>query len=349
MIIDVHHHFIPMQYFDEIDTLLPPDIEAVWKNGRVAGRDTATGTISAPAIDPFFWSNIDEQLRIMDAAGVDHAILSSACYQDWMTIPAARVINDATAEVVAKRPDRFSGMISVPPDGGDAMEEEISRARDLGLCALNMTTTHRGRYPDNVAFRRFLAVAADARLPVFVHPSWSGPLPGMDKWALDRTIGKPTDMTLGIANLMYNGTFTDLPDLQMCFGHLGGLLPIAIRRLFFAAQGYLNVPDHDYPDLLKRVFVDTAPAMWQSSLEVELTARIIGSSQVMLGSDYPLGNPETIVALAVDHVRNAAIPDEAKKRIFSTNAVELFRLHHLCADAPEGGSAANSEHGCSCC
>ena len=149
----------------------------------------------------------DLQLRLMDAAGIDHAVLSTATYQDWMTIAAARIVNDGTAELVRRHPDRFSGVISVPPDGGAEMVDEIRRARGLGLCALTITTAPRGPYPDGAEFRSFLETAAEMDLPVFLHPSWSSPLPGMDRWNLERSLGKATDMTLGIANLMYSGTF----------------------------------------------------------------------------------------------------------------------------------------------
>ena len=329
MIIDVHHHYLPKKYFDEIATLLPPDIEPIWKDGRVSARNRSTGYAYTPAMNPVYWHDADLQLRLMDAAGIDHAVLSAATYQDWMTDSAARVINDGTADLVARHPDRFSGMISVPPDSGDGMVKEIARARDLGLCALNMTTTHGGRYPDNADFRLFLQTAAEFGLPVFVHPSWSGPLPGMDRWNLERSLGKPTDMTLGIANLMYGGAFNDLPDLRMCFGHLGGSLPITLRRMFLGIPGYLNTSDYDYELLLKRLFVDTAPGMWQSPLEVEMAARIIGPSQTLLGSDYPLGNPDVILQQSVDHVRQSGLPDTVKEKILSGNPIEVFGLHHL--------------------
>lgn len=344
MIIDVHHHYMPKSYFDNIAELLPPGIEPIWTNGRVAGRDRATGHVSAPAIDPAHWYDIELQLRLMDDAGVDHAVLSAACYQDWMTIPAARVINDATAQVAKQRPDRFSGMISVPPDGGDEMIEEIRRARDLGLCALNMTTTHKGRYLDHPDFRGFLDAANAFNLPIFVHPSWAGPLPGMDRWSLARTLGKPTDMTLNLANLMYSGAFSERPDLRMCFAHLGGSLTVTWRRMFLSQPGYLAAPDRDYATLLERVFIDTAPAMWQSPAEIEAAARVIGSNRMMLGSDYPLGDPMLIVAQAADHVRAAKLAEEDRRRILSNNAIAFFGLDHLHGCSHAGCSGAAVPH-----
>lgn len=329
MIIDVHHHFIPKRYFDEIATLLPSHIEAVWKDGRVSGRERATGYTHTPAINPVYWHDADLQLRLMDAAGIDHAVLSTATYQDWMTIAAARIINDGTAELVRRHPDRFSGVISVPPDGGAEMVDEIRRARGLGLCALTMTTAPRGRYPDSAEFRPFLEAAAEMDLPVILHPSWSSPLPGMDRWNLERSLGKATDMTLGIANLMYGGTFNDLPKLRMLCGHLGGSLPMTLRRMFLGQTGYLSTADYDYPALLKRLFIDTAPGMWLSPLEVEGAARVVGVNQTLFGSDYPLGIPDVILKQSVEHVRLGRLDNEDQAKIMSGNAIRLFGLHHL--------------------
>ncbi|MDT7531701.1 amidohydrolase family protein [Sphingopyxis sp. SE2] len=339
MIIDVHHHYLPPRYFEEFDRLLPERIDAVRHYGRIAGHDREAGYTTTPAIDPICWCDETLQLEAMDAAEVDHAVLSAACFQDWMTMDAARIINEGTAHLVSRHPDRFSGMISVPPDGGEEMVEEIRRARDLGLCAVNMTTTHRGRYPDHKDFRLMLETAANLKLPVYVHPSWRGPLQHMERWNLERSIGKPTDLNLGIANLMFGGAFAELPDLRMVFAHLGGSLPVTMRRLFFGQPGWLSAPDYDYPTLLKRLFVDTAPGMWQSPLEIQCAAMILGVSQMLMGSDYPLSNdPAGVLKASVDHVRLTNLSDTEKERILATNAIEVFGLHHLDALSNKGGA-----------
>jgi predicted TIM-barrel fold metal-dependent hydrolase len=347
LIIDVHHHFLPKRFFDNMQALLPPDIEVVWEKGSVAGRDRGTGYTFTAIRNPACWYDANLQLSAMDEAKVDHAVLSAACYQDWMTIQAARVINDGTAELVSRHPDRFSGMISVPPDLGDDMVAEIRRARDLGLCAINLTTTHRGRYPDHEDFQLLFETATALKLPIYMHPSWHTPLAHMDRWDLDRAIGKPTDLNLGIANLMFGGRFNDLPGLRMLFAHLGGSFLVTLRRLFYGQPGWLDVPDYDYPALLKRLFVDTAPGMWWSPIEIECAARIIGADQILMGSDYPLSNdPAAVLKLAVENVRGTNLLDSEKESIFGANAIALFGLHHLSTDANVQGHRPASN---TCC
>jgi predicted TIM-barrel fold metal-dependent hydrolase len=335
MIIDIHHHYLPREFLGNIEGCLPSGLEAR-REGEVISIVRTEDEYVYPRINVRYWSDPATQLATMDRAGVTHAVLSAACFQDWMTMKAARLINDGTAALVAQYPDRFSGMISVPPDGGDEMVREIRRARDeLGLCALNMTTTHGDRYPDHPDFRLFFATAAELDLPVFIHPSWIGPVTTyMDQWNLERTLGKPHDLGLGAARMLFSGEFRRHPNLRMVFGHLGGTLPLMLQRLFFGQKGYLTAPEQDYRSLLKRVFVDTAPGMWQSHEEVSYSTKKLGAEQLLLGSDYPLSmDPEGVMVLAVGHVRDADLSEQDKQKIFCGNAMKLFRLERL-ADGP---------------
>lgn len=346
MIVDVHHHFVPRRFFDEVEQLLPPDMEAIWENGRVLYRYRETGHAVTPFLDPTWWYDDEKQLRAMDAAGIDHAVVSVACYQDWMSLEAAQIVNDGTAELVRRHPDRFSGMISIPPDGGEAMVQEIHRARNLGLCAINITTVHRGRYPDHADFGLLFDTAASLKLPVYIHPSWHTPLPHMERWDLERAIGKPTDLNLAIANLMFSGTFDRLPDLRVLVAHLGGSFPVTLRRLFHGQPGWLKVPDYDYVEALQRLFVDTGPAMWWSPVDIECAAKVIGSSQILLGSDYPLSNdPAEVLRTAVHNVRASQMSEPEQHDLLSGNAIKLFGLTHL------EGKCAHASHvtGSGCC
>jgi predicted TIM-barrel fold metal-dependent hydrolase len=116
----------------------------------------------------------------------------------------------------------------------------------------------------------------------------------------------------------------------MVFGHLGGNLAMNKQRLFFGQKGYLTAPELDYASLLKRVFVDTAPGMWQSSDEIEYVARKLGAGQLMLGSDYPLSmDPAGVLRLAVGHVRDANLNPLDREKILSKNAVQVFGLQRL--------------------
>ena len=328
--IDVHHHFIPQRLLDEIERHVPAEV-AVARDGAAVTLSRARDGLFYIRMDPAVWCDPARQLRDMDAAGVEHAILSIACQQDWMTLAAARLCNDGTAEVVSRHPDRFSGMISVPPDGGAAMVAEIERARGLGLCALNITTSYHDKYPDHADFRLLFATAARLDLAVFVHPSWYPPsIAHLEAWHLDITLGKIWDLTVAVARLIYAGVLAEHPGLRLVFAHLGGALPMTATRLFFEPFGWLTGPDLPYRELLRRVFVDTAPGIWQSPAEIAFACQVLGAAQVMLGSDYPISNdPAGILRLAADHIRGLALGDSDMALIAHANAHRCFGLEHI--------------------
>src|SRR4029078_13542619 len=81
------------------------------------------------------------QLRDMDAAGIDLALLSSSCFPSWMTLRAAGLVNDASADLQRHEPDRFMPMAHVPPFGEAGALAKLQRAgRDLGLLGVGITT-----------------------------------------------------------------------------------------------------------------------------------------------------------------------------------------------------------------
>ena len=72
----------------------------------------------------------DRRLADLDAMGTDFQLVMPPPPQCYYTVPldiaveAARIVNDAVAEFVAKMPDRFAGLGSVPmPDGSEAANE----------------------------------------------------------------------------------------------------------------------------------------------------------------------------------------------------------------------------------
>ena len=99
------------------------------------------------------------------------------------------------------------------------------------------------------------------------------------------------------------------------------------RRLFHGPRGWHATPDQDYPVQLKRLFLDTAPGIWQSPVEIDFACTVLGVDQIMLGSDYPLSNdPAGIIRDSVRHVAKLPLDRSAKKKIAHENAVRCFGL-----------------------
>ena len=89
------------------------------------------------------------------------------------------------------------------------------------------------------------------------------------------------------------------------------------RRLFHGPRGWHATPDQDYPAQLKRVFLDTAPGIWQSPAEIEFACTVLGVDQIMLGSDYPLSNdPASIIRNSVRTMWRSFRSNMARRRKF---------------------------------
>lgn len=328
MVIDVHHHYLPQELADNFERHVPDHVEVRRKDGIVTLSRRNDG-YEYIVVDPALWCDPERQIRDMDAAGIDHAVLSVACYQDWMTMEAARLCNDGVAALVASHPDRFAGMISIPPDGGEPMVAEVHRAtHELGLRGINLSTSYRGMYPDHPDFAPLFALAEELDHALYFHPSWHPPvLDNLESWNLERSIGKAFDLNLAAARLIFSGTMARHPRLRVAFAHLGGALPMTARRLFHGPRGWHATPDQDYPAQLKRVFLDTAPGIWQSPAEIEFACTVLGVDQVMLGSDYPLSNdPASIIRNSVRHVAKLPLEHGEKQKIFGDNAIRCFGL-----------------------
>src|SRR5687767_4497791 len=136
--LDVHAHHVGQSVVERIEAegerhgvrLVTSDDGA--KRIEVGGR--ATGMPLIPAL-------LDENARLkwMDEAQIDVQLVSG-----WMDLagyhlpPEAgawlcRIQNDALAEIVAKRPDRYVAAATVPLQAPEAAAAELTRAvRDLG-------------------------------------------------------------------------------------------------------------------------------------------------------------------------------------------------------------------------
>lgn len=85
-------------------------------------------------------TDVDQRLEEMDRAGVEMSVLSLASngIQDVLepdqAVRLAREANDALAEIVAARPDRYQGFAALPMYDVDAAADELDRSvRTLGF------------------------------------------------------------------------------------------------------------------------------------------------------------------------------------------------------------------------
>ena len=194
------------------------------RNGRAAGNQ-----ILGP-----------ERSAAMDAQGIDMAVLTQqgAWWYGVTDRDLARSIvkaqNEGTAAVVAKYPDRFVGMASMPmqfPDiAAEMLEDGVKR---LGLRGGGISAGFAGdKEFSGPEYDVFWAKAQELGVLLFMHP---GGDTGAEehfkgKGGLGNTIGSPLETTIFFSHLIYEGTLDKFPGLKICGAHAGGYLPSYMGR-----------------------------------------------------------------------------------------------------------------------
>src|SRR5204862_7185012 len=97
-------------------------------------------------------NGLDERLRDMDDMGLDMQLVMPPPPQCYFTVPveiavkATRVLNDGIAAYVARKPDRFVALGTVPlPDGDEAAKELERSMKELGFKGWKILTNVAGR------------------------------------------------------------------------------------------------------------------------------------------------------------------------------------------------------------
>ncbi len=269
-------------------------------------------------------------LRAMDARAIDRAVLSPEMSSPpgphipggaAAALTLCRTMNEATAALVARHPDRLIGLAVVNPLGDAADVAELRRAVvALGLRGVVVGSSYRGDTIDAAAARPFLETVQALDVPLVVHPvAEVMPRPPRD-FGLDLLMGMPLDLTALAVRLMRSGTLAAFPRLRIVLPHLGGGL--------LALLGWLDAtraPGEPLPSVLaQRFFVDTATA---TPAALAMAVAALGSDHVLYGSDWPLsttanpGDPATDPIAMIDKL---AVGPAGRAAILAGNAQQLF-------------------------
>lgn len=328
-VIDIHHHWIPREIADTMERQVPEGYKVERDNtGNVRIFDPAGMQVFN--MDPDDYAGIERRFEHMDYAGIDVAMLSAACFPSWITLRAARLMNDAATDILKNYGDRLQPMVHVPPFGEDGILEEMERGANLGLKGVCIATNFKGLYPDEDEYLPFLRKAAELDLPVFIHAAGSMVhAEDLYKYNLVRSLGRSVDHTLIAVRMLYSGIMAGLPNLKIVVNHLGGSFFANIKRYTEMPADKNPIPEGGYESLLDRMLFDTAPSFWYGATEIECAVKNLGAQRIALGSDYPANpagaDPRWLKA-AVDHIRELSFGNDIKRKIAGENVQEFFGL-----------------------
>ena len=273
-------------------------------------------------------SDVTERIVHMDAMGVDMQVLSSSLVQQstyWAepqeSLRLERTLNDHMAAVVAANPKRLIGLGGVPLVAPPLAVSELTRCmRELGLAGVGVSTTARDMELGDAALRPFWEKAEELGAVVYIHPAGNTGA-RFAKWYLWNSIGQAFEEAMAIASLMYEGILDTFPQLKICVSHGGGYMPYYMGRI---ARNYLEKPatrvnmKKSPTEYLRMLYYDSC--VYEPEV-LEALVKRVGADRVLLGSDYPVGEPKP-----VEFVESCVLAEEDKEKIIGLNAARLFAI-----------------------
>jgi 6-methylsalicylate decarboxylase len=147
----------------------------------------------------------------------------------------ARRVNEYTADLAAKRPDRFGNFATLPLPDVDGALSELEYALDtLRADGVILLGNYAEEYLGDPAFEPLWVELDRRQSVVFVHPGL--PLPQVDGVA-GPLVDYRFDTTRTAVQLVLNGVVDRYPLVRIILAHAGGFVPYAPPRHFHCCSG----------------------------------------------------------------------------------------------------------------
>jgi len=294
------------------------------------GVENAAFDVNGTVYRPFPTGGFDiaRRLRDMDATGVDVHVLSATPQtylynvEPELAATVAAIQNDQMAKHIAAHPDRFWGIATLPLAQPKHAADELKRAMTkLGLRGSMFGSNIKGINLDDPMFEPLWAIAEELGAFMFVHPNNVAGADRLKSYYLGNLIGNPLDTTIAAASLFFGGVMDRYPKLKIMLAHGGGFTPYQAARWEHGWK-VRNEPKKNIKTqpkgIAKRFFYDT---ILHSDRTLEAMIGLVGSGQVLLGSDYPY---DMAMLGCVAHVRSLEISDADKDSILGGRAEMLL-------------------------
>ena len=236
----------------------------------------------------------DERLADLDAMGIDMQLVMPPPNQCYYSVPldiavqASRMVNDGLAEYVARRPDRFVALGTVPlTHGGEAASELERCMKALGMKGVEILTNVAGRELSEPDYAPFWQKAEELGALVVIHPNGFTEAKRLTRFYFNNVIGNPLETTIALHYLIFDGVLERHPNLKILAVHGGGYLPAYSGRIDHAwgarsdSHGELPQPPTSY---LRRIYFDTVVFTPHQLAEL---VRLYGADRIIMGTDYP--------------------------------------------------------------
>jgi aminocarboxymuconate-semialdehyde decarboxylase len=302
--IDVHTHVVP----------------PFWAEDLPRHGGDASGWPTPP------WSP-ESVLKFMDEQQIAVSVLSltDPSVTGWSgqeRRQLARRVNEYTAGLVAKWPDRFGNFATLPlPDVEGAVAEVEYSLDKLGADGVILLSNYEGNYLGHPMYAPLWKSLESRSAVVFIHPGH--PLIKLIDGMPGPLVEYPYETTRNAVHMVATGVMDRYPHVKIILSHAGGFLPYAVHR--FAEPGpVLNPKGPTAAELLDKFrlfYFDTA--LTGTAAFPSLMA-FAGSDRVLYGSDFCYAPPALGKIFTAQLDAYHVLSDDQKTSINHGNAKRIL-------------------------
>ena len=285
-------------------------------------------------IRPFFPRILDleERWDVMEKQGIDRQVLSVWADLFGYGLGVAegakwhRLLNQHLCETTQRYAERLSALASVPlQDAGSAATELEYGVRECGAVGGVIGANVMGMNLGDLPLDEFWAKAVELNVPLFIHPTEPTPPVRVQKYGLNQVVQYTYDTTVTVGSIIFSGVLDRFSGLKLVLSHGGGYFPYQVGRFDRIYRRLEEASEADRPSeppsaYMTRLYYDT---IMHHPAALRFLVEMVGSSQVLLGSDYPFP-PRDLNPMKL--LQDVGLSSDDINRIAGGNATRLFKL-----------------------
>jgi predicted TIM-barrel fold metal-dependent hydrolase len=241
------------------------------------------------------WS-VEGALSLMDANEIAVTILSApgaANYaEDKEAVEISRRINEALAEIVAKHPQRFGAIATLPGKTIDGSLSEMEYALDaLKMDGVSTLTSVEDIYLGDSRFDPWFDEMNRRKVTLFMHPTVARASLAVDLQIDISMLEFMFDTTRMLTNMIFTGAKRRFSDIRMISAHAGGTIPYLVTRIQTLELTFGPGPNRVplTAEEVKQGFASFYYDLTAGTSRAQLGAirELVPASQLLMGLDSP--------------------------------------------------------------
>jgi len=240
----------------------------------------------------------------MEKGGVSMSFLSVTTPGIWFgsadeTRKLARDINEYGAKMVSDYPGRFGLFAVLPfPNANDCLKEIEYAFDTLKADGVGLMSSYSNRWHGDPAFADVFRELNRRKTIVYTHAQVPDCCQNLVPGINDTTIEYNTDTARTIISMIDSGRVLECPDIKFIYSHAGGTILALPGRFLGREATAANLAKQADPKSklgqLRRFYYDTAGST--NPIQMEALKRLVSTSQIVFGTDFPFGRSAAIAA-----------------------------------------------------